>query len=793
MKKNFLLLLVALVFGTSAVMASSYGLLINGANQFVGSPTEEPDYQGRTQYVVSCVHLEIGDEVQLIDMSNNTTWMSDIDQYGAFQNFSGGKEDGFITCENAGTYDFYIKLKYEDDLLYVASSETCSSSTTEEDADNDDANNSSKTTSAYTSSVPSAYHGVMLQAFYWDSNQDKLHGNTRWTTLTSLASEINAYYDMVWLPPSAKSSGGVGYLPSQFSNQTSAWGSRAELEKLIQTLHNGGTKVIADIVINHMNNKSSWCDFYEVDFGEYGKFAPKASWICNTDEVNSNSSAGSCKGAATGATDDGYGGEANYGAARDLAHNQANVQEFCSAYAKWMINTMKYDGFRYDYCKGFHNSHINQYNTAAQAPFSVMEYWDGNANVLESRLRDANFNTLTFDFAVKYTTFNNGIAAGNYSGCKGPGLLGKGLGKYSVTFIDNHDTYQRDNNEFGGLGNSMKSSLKAKLLQCNAFMLSMPGVPCVFYPHWKEYKNEINAMILARKAAGVHSESPVSDQCDASGYRATVTGTKGTLILELGNRVSSSQAGYTKAASGTGYAIWVKTSTSAAPTLIVSPGSQTYKTESLKVTMTAVATNGTPTIYYTLDGTNPKNSSTKKKYSSPLTITGTVTLKAYATLSGVDSEVQTHTYTYQAPQVTPITVAFQKPASWSKVYLYSWTDKGSVTEYTGKWPGTQMTKVNASGMYYHQFDASLKEINFIFNNGSGTQSSDLRTDEDVCYGWEASDAKLIDCPGTDVEDVVSPDTPKLDINQPMYNMLGQPVNATYRGIVIQNGNKYLIL
>jgi alpha-amylase len=339
----------------------------------------------------------------------------------------------------------------------------------------------------------------------------------------------------------------------------------------------------------------------------------------------------------------------------------------------------------------------------------------------------------------------------------------------------------------------MKSSLKAKLLQCNAFMLSMPGVPCVFYPHWKEYKNEINAMILARKAAGVHSESPVSDQCDASGYRATVTGTKGTLILELGNRVSSSQAGYTKAASGTGYAIWVKTSTNAAPTLIVSPGSQTYKTESLKVTMTAVATNGTPTIYYTLDGTNPKNSSTKKKYSSPLTITGTVTLKAYATLSGVDSEVQTHTYTYQAPQVTPITVAFQKPASWSKVYLYSWTDKGSVTEYTGKWPGTQMTKVNASGMYYHQFDASLKEINFIFNNGSGTQSSDLRTDEDVCYGWEAGDAKLIDCPGTDVEDVVSPVTPKLDINQPMYNMLGQPVNATYRGIVIQNGNKYLIL
>ena len=37
---------------------------------------------------------------------------------------------------------------------------------------------------------------------------------------------------------------------------------------------------------------------------------------------------------------------------------------------------MKYDGFRYDYCKGFHNSHINDYNSAAKTYFSVMEYWD---------------------------------------------------------------------------------------------------------------------------------------------------------------------------------------------------------------------------------------------------------------------------------------------------------------------------------------------------------------------------------------------------------------------------------
>jgi len=32
----------------------------------------------------------------------------------------------------------------------------------------------------------------------------------------------------------------------------------------------------------------------------------------------------------------------------------------------------------------------------------------------------------------------------------------------------------------------------------------------------------------------------------------------------------------------------------------------------------------------------------------------------------------------------------------------------------------------------------------------------------------------------------------LDLNQPMYNTLGQPVDASFRGIVIQNGKKYLL-
>ena len=121
----------------------------------------------------------------------------------------------------------------------------------------------------YSSSVPSACPDVMLQGFYWDSNQDKYYGCTRWWNLQKEAEEISSYFDLIWLPPSAMSSGGVGYHPKQYSNQNSDWGQRGELEYLIKQLHDGGTKVIADMVINHIDSKEGWCSFYDQDFWEY--------------------------------------------------------------------------------------------------------------------------------------------------------------------------------------------------------------------------------------------------------------------------------------------------------------------------------------------------------------------------------------------------------------------------------------------------------------------------------------------------------------------------------------------
>ena len=595
----------------------------------------------------------------------------------------------------------------------------------------------------YSSSVPSACPDVMLQGFYWDSNQDKYYGCTRWWNLQQEAEEISSYFDLIWLPPSALSSGGVGYHPKQYSNQNSDWGQRGELEYLIKQFHDGGTKVIADMVVNHIEGKDGWCSFYEQDFGEYGYFQVDGSYISKDDEMNWNADE-YCKGKATGAWEDGYDGESNYGAARDLAHGEEKVRQMFRAYAKWMVNVMKYDGFRYDYCKGFHMSHVNDYNANAGAYFSMIEYYDGNRDVLWSRIADAGENTLALDFAMKFNVMNDGIGQFKYAACKNPNsLIGMGKGKWAVNFIDNHDTFERGNNcDFGG-SDPMSNDVKDRLLQANAYMLSMPGVPCVFYPHWKAHGAAIKPMILARKAVGVHSESAVSDEVVGNGYRAYVTGTKGTLILELGAACSSCPYGYIEVAAGSGYKMYI-TYECSSPKLTISQGTTAYRTPTMSVTMNALGLAGTPTIYYTLDGSDPKSSNTKKTYNGAITISGTVTLKAYADVAGRQSEVQTCEYTYIPPQEQSITIAFQKPDSWSNVYLYSWDSNEE--NLTGNWPGTPLTQTNSGGLYYYRFsDGQPREINFIFNNNAGTQSADLLTYEDVCYGWENNAAKLINC------------------------------------------------
>ncbi len=554
MRKTFLMMAAMMV--SVLMQAASYGILVNGKMYFAGSLQDE--FEGFTQYLAR-VQVKNGDYCQLYDLDNKAAWAVPLNTYSVpgFA-YDGTNQRYNVTVD--GCFDFYIKLKWEADELYIGAG-------TAECGEGQDISGDTPIDPGYNGSAPAQCPDVMLQAFYWNSTTDPSgngYGRTKWVDYVngnngSSAEEMGQWFDLVWIP-SVSAGDGLGYHPTNYGKLDSGRGTKQKLLQVINTLHQNGARVVADIVINHADAQEGWCNFKSYTFGSYGTFTPDGSYICNTDEMNTSAPTTACRGYAVGNADDGYGDEANYAASRDWDHTNADVRAMFKAYLKWLHNEIKIDGFRYDYCKGYHNSHINEYNRAAEAYFSVMEYWDGNVNTLQSRLTDAGWNTTTFDFATKYTAFNDGIAAENYYKLKGAGLPGAGKSRYAVTFVDSHDSFQRDNNELCGEGNSM-TLCRDKVLQCNAYMLSMPGVPCVFWPHWVTFKEEIKKMINARYKTGVHSESSVNDEAGNGYYKATIYGKNGEIRLLLGpnSGYNTTPQGYTLAVKGVNYGVYYKT------------------------------------------------------------------------------------------------------------------------------------------------------------------------------------------------------------------------------------------
>lgn len=128
--KKILTICAALLCGMAAFSADCqdgpYGLKINGSRTVEAPKFGDPDAQGRVQYKASCVDLKAGDEIQLVNLSCDATWMVDVDPYGSYQNFEGGSAAGKLTCKVAGSYDFYIKLSMNaGDLVYIGPGENC--------------------------------------------------------------------------------------------------------------------------------------------------------------------------------------------------------------------------------------------------------------------------------------------------------------------------------------------------------------------------------------------------------------------------------------------------------------------------------------------------------------------------------------------------------------------------------------------------------------------------------------------------------------------------------------------
>lgn len=566
--------------------------------------------------------------------------------------------------------------------------------------------------------APAQCQDVMLQAFYWDS-----YSASNWNSLNAQTPEFASAFTMAWLPPSgnAQSSNNMGYAPIWWFDQNSAFGTTQELKNLIANMNNHGIKAIADVVVNHRSGATNWTDFPTETYNGV-TYSMGPAQICSTDEVANEPG----QATPTGAPDTGE----DFNGSRDLDHLSTIVRNNIKGYMQFLKNEMGYSGWRYDMVKGYSASFVNEYNQAAGGYFSVGEYFDGSYDLCKAWINGAGNNTTAFDFPFKFQlnaamwnggmNLNNLVWLMNGTTPQPAGLIHHpDTKRYAVTFVDNHDTYVSGNpNRFNG-----------NVLAAYAFLMGSPGVPCVLLDHWNNNKAAIFAMIAARRAVQLHSESNVTvNQYSTNLYVSTATGLNGTLIVKIGSGSYSPPAGYSLATSGTDYAIWTKTNSPAAPALMVSPSGGVYFTAPT-VTMTATAGS---TIYYTTDNTAPTN--TSSQYTTPLTISSTQTLRAvaYNASTQLYSAESSNTYTISSMPGS-IRVRFQVPAGWTACKVYSWV--GS-TPLCGNWPGTAMTLEDDGFYTYDVTGFNNLPIGIVFNNGSTSsmqQTVDLFTSEDKCW------------------------------------------------------------
>ncbi len=590
---------------------------------------------------------------------------------------------------------------------------------------------------------PQNYGGVMLQGFYWDSYTD-----TQWSNLESQADELSKYFNLIWVPQSGYCNtltNQMGYAPIWWFDHKSAFGTEAELRSMISAYKAKNVGIIEDVVINHRSGNTNWCDFPTETWNGHTMTWSLAD-ICNGDDGGYTQTQGY---AVSGANDTGD----DFGGSRDLDHTSANVQQNIEYYLDFLLKDLGYSGFRYDMVKGYSPTYTGIYNNSSNPTYSVGEYWDSSydnvVNWINGTTNNGSIQSAAFDFPLKYG-INSTFGSGNWD-ISNKGLAASGMSRYSVTFVDNHDTYR----------NSDK--LSNNVLAANAFILALPGTPCIFLPHWQQYKSEIGKMILARKAAGVTNQSSITRQeALTGGYVTVVQGTAGSVMVLSGYPNNFDTTGYTCIASGNNFAYYLSNNIDA--TAILNDGQTSSTAGEVKIHVNT--TSSTAPYLYAWDsanttyngawpGTQPTSTSTtadgKTWYDWTSTVTpiniifnsgngqpqtnnivGVSGERYYtidpATLSGNIFDYNDVTSAYNHPgcateQIGKTYAYFEAPASWGSVNAWAWTDGGD--NYTGgTWPGTAIVQVgtasNGNKVYRWTYDGSLttQPASIIFNDGT---------------------------------------------------------------------------
>ncbi|MCM5661914.1 alpha-amylase [Galbibacter mesophilus] len=340
---------------------------------------------------------------------------------------------------------------------------------------------------------------VMMQTFYWD-----VEPRGDWWNILSekVAVWSEAGVNRLWLPVATKGQSGgysMGYDPSdyfdfgeyeQHGTVETRFGSRSELENLIDKAHAEDLEVIADIVINHNSGGGEEFNPYR-DKNTYTLFNEEngnASGMFNRNYENFYPN-------STSDYDDG----SLFYPEQNLDHNQEYVQNWLwkqdNSVAKYYKNTMGFDGWRFDYVLGFEPWVVKAWLDEVGG-FSVSELWDGRLEVLEAYIEETGSGV--FDFSTFYKLDEAFDRLNDLSHLESK-MLWQTYPEKAVTFTANHDT-EKDANEdnFISEGNKLKAY---------AYILTHPGYPTIFY---SDYENEA-FQVEIQKLIKIHNSIATGD------------------------------------------------------------------------------------------------------------------------------------------------------------------------------------------------------------------------------------------------------------------------------------------
>lgn len=363
---------------------------------------------------------------------------------------------------------------------------------------------------------------VILQGFNWESYQYN-NGSNHYREMLNKVQEIEtAGFNAVWFPPASYAYDGEGlyphsrgYIPMGYMNLNSTYGSEAELKQVVQEFKKRNIISIADLVFNHRGvsyyepghqGDNNYARFTDFDWG---------LWAFTSGQGQNGH----------GSRDTG----ADFTYAFDIDITNKTVRNDFLKLLNKLENEIGFQGWRFDYVKGYTPEFIAYLNKNSNPMISIGEYWDDmNYCANSSPCYDQNSHrqqltnwidgtwknhglkakqaALTFDFTTK-GILQHAIRTNEFwrlrdQNNKAPGLIGWWSEK-AVTFIDNHDT--------GSTQGHWPFGNREQVLQGYAYILTHPGIPTVFWDHYFSWnlKQEIEDLIKIRQKYGINSNSKI--------------------------------------------------------------------------------------------------------------------------------------------------------------------------------------------------------------------------------------------------------------------------------------------